>query len=119
MKIRFAVTPPRAALEDDAFPDYLDECERLGFDTVWLSDIPLGALGDPLISLTFAAAHTSRLKLGANLVPLGRHPLWFRETISATRPDVKRTAAGYRLFLVWDNLRNAARSAIRAVTAEK
>ncbi len=82
MKIRFAVTPPRAALEDDAFPDYLDECERLGFDTVWLSDIPLGALGDPLISLTFAAAHTSRLKLGANLVPLGRHPLLFAKQLA-------------------------------------
>jgi probable F420-dependent oxidoreductase len=82
MKIRFAVTPPGPALHEDAFPHYLDECERLGFDTVWLSDIPLGALGDPLISLTYAAARTSRLKLGANLVPLGRHPLWFAKQLA-------------------------------------
>jgi len=82
MKIRFAVTPPVSALHEDAFPHYLDECELLGFDTVWLSDIPLGALGDPLISLTYAAARTSRLKLGANLVPLGRHPLWFAKQLA-------------------------------------
>lgn len=82
MKIRFAVSPPRSALEDEAFPLYLDECERLGFDTVWLSDIPLGTLGDPLISLTVAAALTSRLKLGVNLVPLGRHPLWLAKQLA-------------------------------------
>ena len=82
MKIRFAVTPPVSALSEDVFPDYLDEVERLGFDTVWLSDIPLGALGDPLISLTYAAACTSTLKLGANLVPLGRHPLWLAKQLA-------------------------------------
>ena len=82
MKIRFAVTPPVSALSEDVFPDYLAEVERLGFDTVWLSDIPLGALGDPLISLTYAAACTSKLKLGANLVPLGRHPLWLAKQLA-------------------------------------
>ncbi len=82
MKVRFAVSPPRSALEDAEFPLYLDECERLGFDTMWLSDIPLGGLGDPLINLTFAAAYTSRLKLGANLVPLGRHPYWLAKQLA-------------------------------------
>lgn len=82
MKIRFAVTPPVSALHEETFPAYLDECEQLGFDTIWLSDIPIGALGDPLISLAYAAARTTRLKLGANLVPLGRHPLWFAKQLA-------------------------------------
>ena len=82
MKTRIAVTPPASALHEDAFGDYLIECERLGFDTVWLSDIPLGALGDPLISLTYAAAATTKLKLGANIVPLGRHPLWLAKQLA-------------------------------------
>ena len=82
MKIRFAVTPPASALAEDEFPAYLAECEKLGFDTVWLSDIPLGALGDPLISLTYAAGVTTRLKLGANLVPLGRHPMWLAKQLA-------------------------------------
>ena len=82
MKIRIAVSPSASALDEDAFPKYLEECENLGFDTVWLSDIPLGALGDPLLSLTFAAACTSKMKLGANIVPLGRHPLWLAKQLA-------------------------------------
>ena len=82
MKIRFAVTPPTCALDEINYPHYLEECENLGFDTIWLSDIPLGGTGDPLLSLCFAAAHTTRLKLGANLVPLGRHPLWFAKQLA-------------------------------------
>lgn len=82
MKVRFAVSPPSSALGPDSFPAYLEAVETLGFDTVWLSDIPLGELGDPLISLAFAAAHTKKLKLGANLVPLGRHPLWFAKQLA-------------------------------------
>ncbi|MCB1748245.1 MAG: LLM class flavin-dependent oxidoreductase [Gammaproteobacteria bacterium] len=82
MKIRFAVTPPAAALAGDAFADYLAHCEHLGFDTLWLSDIPLGPGGDPLVSLACAAGCTRRLKLGANLVPLGRNPWWLAKQLA-------------------------------------
>ncbi len=82
MKIRFAVTPPLAALDERVFADYLATVEGLGFDTLWLSDVPLGPLGDPLVSLSYAAACTTRLKLGANLVPLGRHPLWLAKQLA-------------------------------------
>ena len=74
MKIRFAVTPPGLAFHENVFPDYISACEQLGFDTLWLSDVPLGPLGDPLLSLALAAGQTRRLKLGANVVPLGRNP---------------------------------------------
>src|SRR5881409_700827 len=74
MEIRFAVTPPSLAFRESVFPDYVSGCENLGFDTLWLSDVPLGPLGDPLFSLAFAAGRTRRLKLGANVVPLGRNP---------------------------------------------
>lgn len=81
-KIRFAVTPPAAALRETAFDEYLQHCESLGFDTLWLSDIPLGNQGDPLFHLTYAAARTRRLKLGANIVPLGRNPLWLAKQLA-------------------------------------
>jgi hypothetical protein len=81
-KIRFAVTPPASALGEGAFDAYLERCEALGFDTLWLSDIPLGAQGDPLLHLTYAAARTRRLKLGANIVPLGRNPLWLAKQLA-------------------------------------
>ncbi len=82
MKIRIAVTPPASALDEEAFGGYLSDCETLGFDTLWLSDIPLGPLGDPLVSLSYAAAATTRLKLGANIVPLGRNPLWLAKQLA-------------------------------------
>jgi probable F420-dependent oxidoreductase len=81
-KIRFAVTPPAAALRETDFDDYLQHCETLGFDTLWLSDIPLGNQGDPLFHLCYAAARTKRLKLGANIVPLGRNPLWLAKQLA-------------------------------------
>lgn len=81
-KVRFAVTPPASALRETAFDDYLQHCETLGFDTLWLSDIPLGDQGDPLMHLTYAAARTKRLKLGANIVPLGRNPLWLAKQLA-------------------------------------
>lgn len=81
-KVRFAITPPAAALRENAFDDYLQHCETLGFDTLWLSDIPLGDQGDPLLHLTYAAARTKRLKLGANIVPLGRNPLWLAKQLA-------------------------------------
>ncbi len=82
MKIRFAVTPPASALTEESFPDYLSRVEELGFDTLWLSDVPLGPLGDPIVALAFAAGRTTRLKLGANIVPLGRNPLWIAKQIA-------------------------------------
>ena len=75
MKVRFAVTPTPGALEEQSFDEYLERCEALGFDTLWLSDVPLGPQGDPLLALAYAAARTRSLKLGANVVPLGRNPL--------------------------------------------
>lgn len=74
MKVRIAITPPPLAFHEDVFPEYVAATERIGFDTLWLSDLPLGALGDPLFSLALAAGITRRLKLGANVVPLGRNP---------------------------------------------
>lgn len=82
MKVRIAVTPPTAILSGPEFVAYLEACETMGFDTVWLSDIPLGPGGDPVISLSIAAAATTRLKLGANIVPLGRNPLWLAKQLA-------------------------------------
>src|ERR1700677_406355 len=74
MKIRFAVSPGQDASSLDRFAEQVLDLETLGFDTVWLSDIPLGSTLDPVVGLSFAAAATSSLKLGANVVPIGRNP---------------------------------------------
>jgi probable F420-dependent oxidoreductase len=74
MKVRFAVAPGGAAQEGVPIVAFADALEMSGFDGVWLSDVPLTPVLDPLLGLALIAGRTSRLRLGANIVPLGRNP---------------------------------------------
>lgn len=75
MKVRIAVAPGLAETTSGAYLDLVDGLEGKGFDTLWLSDVPMaGGVLDPVVGLAMAAARTSRLKLGANVVPVGRNP---------------------------------------------
>ena len=83
MKIRFAVAPGTGVLDRDASLDFADAVERSGFDGVWLSDLPAGPAIDPLLGLALIAGRTSRVKLGANVVPLGRNPFLLAKELAA------------------------------------
>lgn len=75
MKVRFAISPGGRSFDAGQFVRFVRGLEERRFDTVWLSDVPLAPTIEPLVGLTFAAAQTTRLKLGANIVPLGHHPM--------------------------------------------
>ena len=96
MKVRFAVSPGGRTFDPDALIGFAITAERLGFDTIWLSDVPMAPIGDPLISLTHLAGITTRLKLGANLVPLGRNPMLLARQLA----QLDRFSAG-RLLLTF------------------
>ena len=74
MKVRFAVAPDGGAQEGARITAFADALEASGFDGVWLSDVPLAPVLDPLLGLALIAGRTRRLRLGANVVPLGRNP---------------------------------------------
>ncbi len=74
MKIRFAVGPHAGSLTGPAMAAFAEALEVAGFDGLWLSDLPVAPVLDPLLGLALAAGRTNRLHLGANLVPLGRNP---------------------------------------------
>jgi probable F420-dependent oxidoreductase len=74
MKLRFAVGPDGGWLTASTLLDFADAIETAGFDGVWLSDLPVGPALDPLLGISLLAGRTSRLRLGANVVPLGRNP---------------------------------------------
>ncbi len=73
MKVRFAVSalgsPDPALLTSLA-----TEAEKLGFDTIWFSDVTLLPSIDPTAGVAYAAALTKRVKLGINQVPFGQEP---------------------------------------------
>jgi probable F420-dependent oxidoreductase len=74
VKIRFAIAPGSAALAGGELLAFSDALEASGFDGIWLSDLPVAPVIDPLLGLALVAGRTTRLRLGANVVPLGRNP---------------------------------------------
>src|SRR3954465_13820584 len=77
MKIRFAVAPGAAAAasDPDEFGAFVDGLERRSFDGIWMSDVPMSPALDPISGLACAASRTPRLRLGANVLPIGRNPM--------------------------------------------
>jgi probable F420-dependent oxidoreductase len=58
--------------------------ERLGFDSLWLSDRISGAAPEPLIALGYLAACTERLKLGTSVLVLpGRNPVLLAKQLAS------------------------------------
>jgi probable F420-dependent oxidoreductase len=82
MKVRFAVAPGGLAFDGQRFGELVEQLEARGFDTLWLSDIPMGPSIDPVVGLGYAAAASKRLKLGANVVPFGRNPMILAKTLA-------------------------------------
>jgi probable F420-dependent oxidoreductase len=75
---------------------FVDGLEARGFDTIWLSDVPLAPTIDPTVGLSFAAARTSRLKLGANVVPIGRNPMLLAKELA----QIDQLSGGRLLLMI-------------------
>jgi probable F420-dependent oxidoreductase len=74
VKVRFGFTVgPEVSAEQ--FPGIIDDLERLSFDSVWIPEVLLQSTLDPIVALTFAAARTTRLKLGSHLIIPGKNPV--------------------------------------------
>ncbi|HET9770312.1 MAG TPA: LLM class flavin-dependent oxidoreductase [Acidimicrobiia bacterium] len=57
------------------FDEAVTATEELGFDSLWLAELTSRPTPDPMIGLTWAAARTTRLKLGPGVLVLpGRNP---------------------------------------------
>jgi probable F420-dependent oxidoreductase len=74
MKIRFAVGPPAGPVPAPNLISFAVALEASGFDGIWLSDLPVAPVLDPLLALALLAGRTRTLRLGANIVPFGRTP---------------------------------------------
>jgi probable F420-dependent oxidoreductase len=96
MKIRFAVSPGGGSLDPDLYRALVDGLEGRRFDTIWLSDIPLGGSIEPVVGLAIAAARTTRLKLGANVVPIGRSPVQLAKQLA----QLDQLSAGRLLLMM-------------------
>ena len=86
MKIRIGFGLGTSSTTTDAvrFGELVDSLERLGFDSLWLSERINGPALDPVVGMTFAIARTERLKVGASVMVLpGRNPVLLAKTMAS------------------------------------
>ncbi len=88
--MRFAISIPQYVEEGgfnrDRFRVHLQRAEKLGFEAGWTQEQVLGSAGalSPLETLTFAAAHTERLRLGCVVFVLPLHnPLHLAKAVAS------------------------------------
>src|SRR5947207_2799715 len=76
MKVRIGFGLGTAGLRDDQrFAGLVADLERLGFDSLWLSERLTSPTLDPVVGMAFAAGATRSLKLGTSVLVLpGRNP---------------------------------------------
>jgi probable F420-dependent oxidoreductase len=77
MKIRIGFgLGTRTLTNGETFGGFVDDLERIGFDSLWLSERITGPAPDPVVGLAYAAGRTTRMKFGMSVMVLpGRNPV--------------------------------------------
>jgi probable F420-dependent oxidoreductase len=81
-----AIPQTSAPAEVRFLRDYLARAETLGYDSVWVQEQILGdgPMLEPITLLTFAAALTSRVRLGTSVIlPITRNPVHLAKALSS------------------------------------
>lgn len=116
MKVRIAVAPGGGPWSAESYLALVDGLEERHFDTIWLSDVPLAPTIDPGVGLAFAAARTRRLKLGANVVPIGRNPMLLAKELA----QIDQLSGGRLLLMMVPGIgRPAEREALGVLGADR
>jgi len=104
MKIRIGFGLGTRTTTNDAarFGPFVDDLERLGFDSLWVSERISGPAPDPVVAMAFAAGRTTRLKFGMSVMVLpGRNPvLVAKELASLDRLSNGRLLPAFGLGVV-------------------
>jgi probable F420-dependent oxidoreductase len=84
IRIGFGLGARTHAGDADTFASLCDDLERLGFDSLWLSERVNAPGPDPLTALAVAAGRTRRLKLGTSVLVLpGRNPVLLAKELAS------------------------------------
>ncbi len=78
MKVRIGFGLGTAGMRGDSvqYASFIDDLERLKFDSVWFSERLTGNAPDPVVAMAFAAGRTHKLKFGMSVMVLpGRNPV--------------------------------------------
>lgn len=82
MKVRIGVGGGGGLSSPETLGLVVDELDRLGFDSLWLSEVLTGPVADPLAGLAWVAAHNRHIKLGTTMLLPGRNPVRLAKTLA-------------------------------------
>lgn len=85
MKVRIGYgLGTRTTLHDERYGHVVDELERHGFDSLWVSERIGGDAPDPLVAMAYAAGRTQQLKFGMSVMVLpGRNPIVLAKALAS------------------------------------
>jgi len=84
IRIGYGLGTGSTTTDPERFGELVDGLERIGYDSLWLSERVNGPALDPVVGMTFAIARTTRLKVGASVMVLpGRNPVLLAKTMAS------------------------------------
>src|SRR5262245_14436484 len=86
MKIRvgFGLGARTQVNRPETFRPIVDDLERLGFDSLWLSERITSEAPDPVVGMAYAAGRTERIKFGMSVMVLpGRNPVLVAQELAS------------------------------------
>ena len=86
MKIRIGYGLGVNSLTNDEarFGGFVDELERLHYDSLWVSERVAGNSPDPVVAMAYAAGRTKKLKFGMSVMVLsGRNPVLVAKSMAS------------------------------------
>jgi probable F420-dependent oxidoreductase len=105
VRVGYGLGTRSATNEGERFDQLVDELERLGFDSLWLSERLTGDCPDPLVGMAYAFGRTKRLKVGMSVMVLpGRNPVVLAKALAS----LDRLSAGRLLPAFGLGVANAA-----------
>ncbi|MPY95678.1 MAG: TIGR03619 family F420-dependent LLM class oxidoreductase [Acidimicrobiia bacterium] len=70
--------------DQERFGAFVDDLERLRFDSLWVSERVAGQSPDPVVAMSYAAGRTRKLKFGMSVMVLpGRNPVLVAKSLAS------------------------------------
>jgi probable F420-dependent oxidoreductase len=84
VRVGFGLGTHTATNDQERFGGLVDDLDRLGFDSLWVSERIGADAADPLVAMAFAAGRAPRLKFGMSVMVLpGRSPVLVAKALAS------------------------------------
>jgi len=83
VKVRIGIGVGGVLLDTGELAEVVDAIDETGLDSLWLSEVLTAPVIDPIVGLAWAAAHSTKVKLGTTMLLPGRNPLRLAKALAS------------------------------------